>query len=164
MSGRASKQKGSTFERLVCVRLSLWVTGGKSKDCFWRSAMSGGRASRSVDALPRQAGDISAVAPEGHVLTDKFYIELKHLKDIELTSFILSRAGTLWREWQKACNQAKRFGRRPMMIVKQNSRPTLVLTMPLSASRREPVAVMPWAGVYMYSFDALLQQRFTIGL
>lgn len=164
MSGRASKAKGSAFERDVCVKLSLWISEGRDKDLFWRSAMSGGRATQSLkrgDTLRRQAGDISAVAPEGHILTDKFYIELKHLKDIELMSFVVSSAGMLWREWQKTVKQAKAHGRQPMLIGKQNNYSTLVLTQAGGGvSRREPLAIVH--GVYMYSFDALLQERFTV--
>ena len=38
------KAKGSSFERLICKELSLWITGGEHQDVFWRSAMSGGRS------------------------------------------------------------------------------------------------------------------------
>lgn len=170
MSGRASKAKGSAFERDVCVKLSLWISEGKDKDLFWRSAMSGGRATQSLkrgDTLRRQAGDISAVAPEGHVLTDFFYIELKHLKNLELTSFIISNAGALQREWLKTIKQAHRFGRIPMMIVKQNHYATLMLvagsmyrpqTNP-RVSRRFQLATV--RGINIYLFDEVLQERFT---
>jgi hypothetical protein len=163
--GRASKTKGSAFERDVCVKLSLWISEGKSKDLFWRSAMSGGRATQSFkrgDVLRRQAGDISAVAPEGHVLTDQFYIELKHLKDLEYASFLLSKAGKLWHEWQKTIKQAEAHGRRPMMIVKQNHFATLVMTKSYLTSRRIPLGMVH--GVNMYDFEALLQERFTVFL
>jgi hypothetical protein len=165
--GRASKAKGSAFERDVCVKLSLWISKGVSKDLFWRSAMSGGRATQSFkrgDVLRRQAGDISAVAPEGHVLTDKFYIELKHLKNLEYASFLLSKAGTLWREWEKTVKQAKAHGREPMMIAKQNHFATLVMTEGSAngqrTSRRIPLGIVH--GVNMYDFEALLQERFTV--
>lgn len=168
--GRASKAKGSAFERSVCVKLSEWISNGKSKDLFWRSAMSGGRASRGLqrgDTLRRQAGDISAVAPEGHVLTDKFYIELKHLKNLALTAFVISNSGMLQREWVKTIKQAHRYGRIPMMIVKQNHYATLMLVAgsmyrprasPL-VSRRIPLATI--RGINVYLFDELLQERFT---
>ena len=38
------KEKGSSFERLVCKRMSMWLSKGERDDLFWRSAMSGGRA------------------------------------------------------------------------------------------------------------------------
>ena len=38
------KQKGGEYERTVCKKLSLWVSNGTRDDIFWRSAMSGGRA------------------------------------------------------------------------------------------------------------------------
>jgi hypothetical protein len=76
------KGKGSSFERKVCVLLSLWVTNGKKKDAFWRSSMSGGRATIHVKRgdKNRQAGDIAAVAPEGHQFTDVFFAECKHVR------------------------------------------------------------------------------------
>jgi hypothetical protein len=135
--------------------------------------MSGGRATQSFkrgDVLRRQAGDITAVAPEGHVLTDQFYIELKHLKNLAMMSFVVSNSGALQREWVKTIKQAHRFGRIPMMIVKQNNYATLVLvagsmyrprTNPL-VSRRIPLATV--RGVNMYLFDELLEERFTVCL
>jgi hypothetical protein len=168
--GRASKAKGSAFERDVCVKLSLWISEGKNKDLFWRSAMSGGRATQGFkrgDILRRQAGDITAVAPEGHVLTDKFYIELKHLKNLAMMSFVVSNSGALQREWVKTIKQAHRFGRIPMMIVKQNNYATLVLVAsnmyrpradPL-LSRRIPLAIV--RGIHVHLFDELLEERFT---
>jgi hypothetical protein len=77
MSNGRSKAKGSSFERDICKRLSLWVSDGEEQDCFWRSAMSGGRstvANRRGVKLNRQAGDITSTSPEGHALTDKFFI------------------------------------------------------------------------------------------
>src|SRR5215216_6431446 len=59
---RAAKRrcagKGPQWEREVCRALSLWVTNGERVDVFWRSAMSGGRATvhnRSV--IPCHKGD-----------------------------------------------------------------------------------------------------------
>jgi hypothetical protein len=129
MRSGGSKAKGSSFERKICVELSLWITGGKMKDCFWRSAMSGGRAtvhSRSV----RQAGDICAVAPEGHVLTNQFCIECKHVKKLDIASFILNNRGALAKFWKQACKQAQDQLRQPLLIAKENGREPLVLCRP----------------------------------
>lgn len=129
--GSRSKQKGAHFEREVCKALSLWITRGRKEDCFWRSAMSGGRATfarkTTGDSLSRQAGDICAVSPEGHVLTDNFYIELKHVKDLQIDR-MLEGIGTLWRYWDVAVAEAAHYKRSPMLIAKQNMMPPLVLT------------------------------------
>ena len=125
------KAKGSAFERQICKELSLWVSVGEHQDLFWRSAMSGGRATvgakKGID-LRRQAGDVSAVAPEGHSLTDRFFIELKTYKDLRLGLFFLEGKGPLAGFWKKACQEAKRYGKNPILIVKQNQIKPFVLT------------------------------------
>jgi hypothetical protein len=124
------KNKGSQFEREVCAKLSLWITGGQRKDCLWRSAMSGGRATVHMKKgeVNRQAGDICAVAPEGHVLTDRWYIECKHYKDLSLVGFFLFNRGTLYNFWKETVKQAAMHKRLPMLIAKQNGIEALVLT------------------------------------
>lgn len=138
-----SKAKGARFEREVCVDLSMWVTNGKRKDVFWRSSMSGGRATiiRNKGESNRQAGDICAVAPEGHFLTDKWFFEVKHLKNLELTSFVLGNCGLLARHWVKAKAQALRHRRQPIVIAKQNNMPTIMLTQ--SGFRPGDVPIVP---------------------
>lgn len=130
MGGR-SKQKGAAFEREVCKALSEWITRGRKSDCFWRSAMSGGRATfarkTTGDSLSRQAGDICAVSPEGHVLTDAFYIELKHVKDLHIDR-MLEGIGNLHKYWVVAQAEANQYKKIPMLIAKQNMMPTLIVT------------------------------------
>lgn len=72
--------KGSSYEREVCKKLSLWWTHGKRDDVFWRSSNSGGRATMRGKAGKRTAGsygDIAATDPIGKPLIDLFTIELK---------------------------------------------------------------------------------------
>ncbi len=69
--------KGASFERQVCRDLSLWLTEGKHDDCFWRSAMSGGRATvrfKKGRTSRSQAGDISPISGIGEKLTDLFLL------------------------------------------------------------------------------------------
>lgn len=131
--GSGSKQKGAGFERLICKQLSLWITRGKKEDCFWRSAMSGGRATvaaaRGKD-LRRQAGDICAVSPEGHALTDHWYIECKHVRDMALVAFLLRDRGLLSKFWRTTCEQAEHYQKQPLLIVRQNLLPTLAIMPP----------------------------------
>ena len=75
------KEKGSAYERAICKRLSLYVSKGKRDDLFWRSAMSGGRATlqaKKGKKAQAQAGDITSIAAEGNKLTSTFMIECKH--------------------------------------------------------------------------------------
>jgi hypothetical protein len=125
------KQKGAQFERDICRRLSLWVSHNKQEDLFWRSAMSGGRATvakRKSITLSSQAGDISAVDKAGHVLTTSFYFELKHVKAIGLDSFIIKNNGPLAGYWHTACKEAAKYNKIPIIIVRQNRFPVLLVT------------------------------------
>jgi hypothetical protein len=124
------KQKGSAFEREVCKKLSLWVSHGKSVDLFWRSAMSGGRATvaRTRGRVVRQAGDITAVAPEGHALTDLTYIECKFYRDLDIESFLIHEKGKLAGFWRSTKINAKVNVKAPWLIAKQNRLPTLLIT------------------------------------
>ena len=124
------KHKGGEFEREVCRKLSMWVSKGQNQDVFWRSAMSGGRATvarkRGV-MLNRQAGDICAVAPEGHVFTNEFYLETKHYKDLQIASFLLQDVGRLAKFWRETEAHAKAYNKAPILIAKQNFVPVLFI-------------------------------------
>lgn len=128
--GKRSKAKGTGYERVICKRLSLWVSEGANEDLYWRSAMSGGRATvagKRGKSLARQAGDITATAPEGHSLTDFFYIECKAYRNLGLDRFQWLGQGTLAKFWKDTKKQAALHRRHPMMIVKQNGFPSLVI-------------------------------------
>jgi len=121
------KQKGSAWEREVCRRLSLWVTDGQKVDCFWRSAMSGGRATVARGKV-RQAGDICAVAPEGNAFADQWFVECKHVAHLNLEGFLIKGLGKLHDFWKLARSEARKYHRDPMIICKQNGWPALVIS------------------------------------
>jgi len=125
----SGKAKGSEYERSICKKLSLWLTNGKKEDCFWRSAMSGGRATVAKKAGRdiRQAGDITAVAPEGHALTDYYYIECKFYKNLNIDSFILDGKGQLAKFWYTTIIEAAKHHRQPILIAKENGRQSIVV-------------------------------------
>ena len=125
--------KGSDFERKICTILSLWVSGLKREDIFWRSSMSGGRANlpqrRSRGhQFSSQSGDISAVHPMGHQLVGVFLIECKFWRSLDLDSCLFSDKAPLVLAWEKTWKQAEEEGKNPLMIVKQNRIPELVIT------------------------------------
>lgn len=132
MRSGGGKAKGSAFERWVCKQLSLWVTHGNATDVFWRSAMSGGRATvaRRKKVNVRQAGDICAVAPEGNTFVEDWYVECKTYKNLQIGQFMFRKTGVLFKFWEHTINEAKKYDRKPMLIVKQNGWPVLVLTNP----------------------------------
>lgn len=157
------KSKGSAFERKVCVQLSMWVTKGKSKDCFWRSSMSGGRATIHVakGGINRQAGDICAVAPEGHKLTDIWFFECKHVRDLKVDRFFVDESGPMWLYWKQCMKQANDHAKRPMLIAKQNNMEPLVVTL---FEHRGLFSKGDWVnegrGYRVFSFEEMLLQPY----
>ena len=122
------KIKGNAFERKVCVDLSLWLSGGTREDLLWRSAMSGGRSTTAAakgKRLATQCGDISAIAPEGSKLTDKFLIECKAYRDLNFAGLLLKR-GKLAEFWLETRKQALHYQKHPMLIAKQNQQPIII--------------------------------------
>lgn len=78
--GKNGKNKGNTFERLICTQLSLWWSKGIRDDIFWRTSNSGGRAtirSQRNKTTKSHYGDICAVDPIGQPLLDLAVIEAK---------------------------------------------------------------------------------------
>jgi hypothetical protein len=129
------KQKGAAFERLICKALSLWVTGGKRGDVFWRSAMSGGRATIYTDV--RQCGDICAVAPEGAPLVERYFIECKAYRDLQIGSWVITDKGNLAQFWKETKDQAEIHHREPLLIFRQNGWPTMMLSLRSSYHPRD---------------------------
>lgn len=165
MKAGGGKAKGSGFEREVCKVLSLWATHGMKEDVFWRSAMSGGRATvmRKRRTAANQAGDISAVGEEGHALTNAFFIECKFYKDLGLTQFLLGKStGHLARFWRETKEEAEKHGKLPLLIAKQNlSQPFVILDVDVGLDKtftkgpyprvaKQPHLYIYPSGVWMY--------------
>jgi hypothetical protein len=128
-----SSQKGAQFERMICQKLSLWVSGLRRKDLFWRSAMSGGRSTRfrreKGVKLASQAGDISAIAPEGNLLISLFTLECKHLKALQADRHLYGFKGKLLEAWGQARLAADNApGTEPLLIAKENRHREIVGT------------------------------------
>jgi hypothetical protein len=136
------KQKGASFERSVCKQLSLWMSHGTREDLYWRSAMSGGRATvaaRKGTRLTAQAGDITAIDPEGEPLTRQFLLECKHYKNLQFSG-LLNGTGELSKFWKKLKDDSDSYLKRPLLIARQNSYPT--------------IAVMDWTGLVILGLHA----------
>ncbi len=135
MKAGAGKAKGAEFEREICRRLSLWLSRGRSDDLFWRSAMSGGRATigkRTGKERKAQAGDITALggtsiaAQRASWLTNRVVIECKFLADYQFQRLIFDRKGPLHNaivQAHNACGDGQTFA----VIAKANRKPTLVI-------------------------------------
>jgi hypothetical protein len=122
------KAKGADFERYICKRLSKWISRGRRTDLFWRSAMSGGRATLQMRGGVRnrtQAGDITAIDPEGSYLTKFALLECKSYKLLHLLSLETAWAPGMDTArvnyfWHRVAEDAGKHDRAPMLIAKQN--------------------------------------------
>lgn len=162
MNGKA---KGSAFERVICKKLSLWVTDGERQDVFWRSAMSGGRATVANrlqnGIMVRQAGDICAVGPEGHAFVTAWYVECKAYRTLNIDCFVLKGTGNLARFWKVTCREAHKYGRSPMLIARQNMMPVIVVSQHKHLRDwAEPAAECESMDCDITLFDSLVEEPF----
>lgn len=128
MRAGGGKQKGAQFERDVCVLLSKWVSNGAREDIFWRSAMSGGRATvghKRGKHHSSQVGDISCVHPLGHHFIEQFAPECKFYADLDYQGLLIGK-GKLLTFWQEINKQAAAHNKLPFLVAKQNRFPVFV--------------------------------------
>lgn len=162
------KLKGASFERQCCRLLSLWVSFGFRDDCFWRSAMSGGRATIFQKKMKgrkghAQAGDVSAVHPEGAWLVDHFYIECKFYRDLDIMTGIFKHRGKFMKFWKETKRHARSNKRLPMLIMKQNGIEPLVCfgnTNVTDRIRCDPILFLPRANMVIYWLNDLLKEHY----
>ena len=131
MRAGGSSEKGGKFERESSRRLSLWVTQGRRDDIFWRSSTSGARATvqlRKGIVNLSQSGDISAIDPEGYEFIRTTFVEMKHRKDLSIDRGIVCGTGDLANFWRRAVEEAAKYGKRPLLVARQNLYPTLAIT------------------------------------
>lgn len=122
--------KGAHFEREVCKQLSGWMTNGARDDLFWRTAMSGGRATlgaRGGNTRAAQLGDVCAIDPLGVPLTRDYVMECKFRASIDLDLFIMLRGGILTGFWEKVTQEAASVRKQALLIAKQNRREAVVI-------------------------------------
>ncbi len=159
------KAKGSGFEREVCTKLSLWISRGLRDDLLWRSAMSGGRASVKFKGGGRnttQVGDISAIDPQGSRLTDRYVIECKFVKSLDLGAPLLAGRGNMVKFWEVLKDQSKNVRKHPILIARQNMMPPIVclgvgaLHLMRTSSEIESIAIFPRHDMWLYWFDDFL--------
>lgn len=160
---RNPKQKGAAFERLVCVKLSIWLSKGNREDLLWRSSMSGGRSTVAFGRGKRfatQAGDISSIDPAGSEFTSKFMTECKNYKDLNLVG-LLSTRGHLVEFWEEAKKQAEKYDKLPLLIAKQNHQPEIAcLTcegVALLRLQMHPILIAPKLDMKIVLFDDFLK-------
>ena len=124
--------------------------------------------------LQTSAGDITAIHPLGNLLTDRFLIECKHIKDRHVHRFVTEHSGTLAGFWEKVCQQAIDHQKKPMLICKQNHYPILLLIgeelgdFVYTTAEPRCIAYVPSSvaeyriEVHVYLFSEVLESRFRI--
>jgi hypothetical protein len=127
--------------------------------------MSGGRATIGAatgNLRTAQAGDIGAIDPMGAPLTNRFFVECKHYACLDLSSMVCSHSGKFVRFWKKLCVDSAVVSKMPMLIAKENNRPTLfclddygvqVLTYP-SPDHLATLVTVEKLNMWIYEFDS----------
>lgn len=164
MRAGGGKQKGAGFEREVCVLLSKWVTNGKQEDVFWRSAMSGGRATighRKGKIHSAQVGDISAIHPAGHHFIETFAPECKFYADLNWAG-LLTGKGKLLDFWAEIKKQAKNHRKHPFLVARQNRmRPNVCIDnlglLELGISKNDALLISPKYNMYIFDLEHFLK-------
>jgi hypothetical protein len=150
-SGRG-KGKGSAFEREVAKKLSLWISNGQRTDLFWRSASSGAMFTSAKGGFSSQAGDIAAIDEMGIPFLSKWVIECKRYKKIGLESFLYGQPSLLSNFWEKHMNLATQLNKQPMLIFKEDRRPTYAM----GAASALPQFDILVRGLALIEFEKLL--------
>lgn len=164
------KNKGSAFERQICKDLSLWISNGQNDNLLWRSSISGGRFTTGLKSnknYKNQSGDICAIDPQGHKLTDKFSIECKHYRNIHIGSLIFGTPKdqsmlSFWGQTKKDAELAKKI---PLLIVKQNNNQPLISLniemakklLPLIDNILYPIAIFYKNNLFLFDFYSFLE-------
>lgn len=133
--------KGGSFEREIAVKLSLWWSGGKRSDIFYRSQASGGRFTvrrKTGKDTALQGGDITASDPVGEPLIKVWSIECKTgygkktdkgISRWDILDLIDSRQKetVLEKMWAQCVRDAELTNRQPILIFRRNGRKPCVM-------------------------------------
>lgn len=122
------KSKGSSYEREISKKLSLWLSEGKRDDLLWRTQNSGGRFTTrrklGIDTQ-NQDGDITSTDPEAQFFSDRYTLELKRYGDVNLWGLLTKKGGGIILFWKQTIRQASDSNKIPILIVKQDRKPAL---------------------------------------
>ena len=155
----------------MCVSLSIWASGGAQEDYYWRSAMSGGRATlqsrkgRTAQAV-HHAGDMVCTNAEGAFLLDLFQIEFKSYADFFFERLAHGKDGRMEALWSPLIRQSAVFNKLPLLIGKQDGQTDHVMVTKASLDllhrcTAEPLPVtahFPLWDCYVFKYRAFLLQ------
>jgi len=157
-----SKEKGSSFERLISKELSLWLTNNKRDDIFWRTHSSG--ALGTISKKQSQYGDIMSIDDLGKILTDNFNIECRHGKCIKVKDLIYQPTKSSMVQFLKeGIINANTSHRRPLWIFRENGKLIMVIMNledwlkyskePNNYDNKKVVIILPKEKVILISFE-----------
>ena len=127
--GKKSAHKGGGYERAIASELSLWLTDDSTEDAVWRSASSGGRATRQLSGGDRpeaHVGDLIAVLPEAVPFFDVFCVECKRVKALQWRVMFKSPKCNIRLFWEQAVQQAVSVDKQPLLIMREDNGVDLV--------------------------------------
>lgn len=128
--------KGSSYEREICRKLSLWFTNNERDDIFWRTAGSGARAttrSKKGKKTFGSDGDIQAQDPIGQSLIDLCSIEIKRGYSSDTFANLIDKPfGAAEQGYEKFINQAISSAQNSdavgwLIIIKRDRREAIVI-------------------------------------
>lgn len=139
-------KKGSQFEREFCRQLSLWWSGGREDDLFWRTSNSGGRATtrhKKGKATRAHYGDVSATDDDGKPFTQMFCVELKRGYNRSSIQDLMDppkRKGSikkpLYQQWfEKASDTSEKAGALCWLLVVRRDHRIPIVFMPNSIAK-----------------------------
>lgn len=128
MKPGGANAKGGAFERLICRKLTEWITGKPKPEIFWRSATSGAKATveHKAGRDSHMGGDLVTIHPKGQPFIDQFSVELKHRKSYGKMESLIEGKGALLEWWNQCEEDAIRSSRYPLLIFKANRTPIYV--------------------------------------
>ena len=124
MKAGAGKNKGSSYEREVGYKLSLWLSKGERRDLLCRTVGSGAQFTSWNSGHP---GDLRSQHELANKLCNAVAIECKHWKNLDILSFLLGR-GDLYKAMLKVKKEGVKTNRSWMLIIRQNHKPDLLLS------------------------------------
>ncbi len=165
--------KGGQFERDICRSLSLWWSGGKHDDLFWRTAGSGGRATvrrKKGKGTKGHAGDITNTSKHGAGFMRLVTLELKRGYNKNTLHDILDQgranAQPMYETWFKQAEASRNIAKSDWwwLIVRRDKHDALLIAPhsfhdAFADSIPNPVGTIWKHSVNVYRFDAVLRTR-----
>lgn len=125
------KNKGNEFERQISKKISLWLSNNQRDDLFWRTQLSGGRYTirKKKDIQTKnQEGDITATDPEYLFFTNRYYIECKFYKQLDVFWDLYNKKGKVYEWLNKYLSESSILNKYLLLIIKSNNKPILFIS------------------------------------